>query len=557
MRRSDEPRLEPFLKHGSFADAFKSLFENGDDAICILDIHERFMAMNRRAHELPGFKGRNCIGQSFRNIVSARSLPKAVEGFQNTIEGKPVILELELKTPIRKTPVVVEVSLAPFVIRKKVVGAIGIVRDITDGRKIRAFERMAHELSYERDLLQALMDNIPDTIYFKDTASRFTRINKAQARALGIEDPTDAVGKTDFDFFGKEHFRSAYADEQRIVKTGLPLISKVEELTTADGRLWWVSATKVPIKDKYGRVVGIVGISRDITERMKMEEELKGYSEHLEELVDERTKELKEAQSQILKSERLAAIGQLAGMVGHDLRNPLTGIEGATYYLKKRYGNKLDAKAEEMLEIIEKNISYSNKIINDLLDYSREIKLELTQSTPKTITKEAFSLVKIPKNVKIVDLTETKPEIKIDIDKMKRAFVNLIKNALDAMPGGGKLTITSKESMNHWKIAFSDTGKGMTKRMLENIWSPLFTTKAKGMGFGLAICKRAVEAHGGKLSVKSTVNKGTTFTLTIPIDPPEKKEELWTNLPEPLLSIAQKRDHDFAAEGRKTHSRSL
>jgi two-component system sensor histidine kinase/response regulator len=557
MRRSDEPKLEPFLKHRSFADAFKSLFENGDDAICILDIHERFIAINRRAHELTGFKGRNCIGQSFRNIVSDRSLPKAVEGFQNTIEGKAVILELELKTPTRKTPVVVEASLAPFVNRKKIVGAIGIVRDITDGRKIRASERMAHELSYERDLLQALMDNIPDTIYFKDTASRFTRINKAQARALGIEDPADAVGKTDFDFFGKEHSRNAYADEQRIVKTGLPLISKVEKIATSDDRLWWVSATKVPIKDKYGRVASIVGISRDITERMKMEEELKRYSEHLEELVDERTKELKEAQSQILKSERLAAIGQLAGMVGHDLRNPLTGIEGATYYLKKRYGNKMDTKAGEMLEIIEKDISYSNKIINDLLDYSREIKLELTQSNPKTITKEALSLVKIPKDVKIVDLTETKPEIKIDIDKMKRAFVNLIKNALDAMPGGGKLMITSKESMNHWKIAFSDTGKGMTKRMLESIWSPLFTTKAKGMGFGLAICKRIVEAHGGKLSVRSIVNRGTTFTLTIPIDPPEKKEELWTNLPEPLLSIAKKRDHDFAGEGRNTHTRAL
>jgi signal transduction histidine kinase len=158
----------------------------------------------------------------------------------------------------------------------------------------------------------------------------------------------------------------------------------------------------------------------------------------------------------------------------------------------------------------------------------------LSESNPKAITGEALSLVEIPENVQIMDLTEKEPMIKVDVDKLKRAFVNIIKNAVDAMPQGGKLTIESKKSVDNWEIAFSDTGIGMTKCMLEKIWSPLFTTKAKGMGFGLSICKRMVEAHGGKISVESAIAKGTALKIAIPINPPEREEKLWVNIPESL-----------------------
>jgi PAS domain S-box-containing protein len=160
------------------------------------------------------------------------------------------------------------------------IGSITVGIDVTEQK------RMAQELAYERDILQTLMDNIPDTIYFKDATSRFMRINKAQARALGAKDTADAIGKTDFDFFGEEHAQNAYVDEQRIVKTGEPLISKVEKITTPDGRLWWVSATKVPIKDKDGRIIGTVGISRDVTEQKKIEEALRESEGKYRELIN-------------------------------------------------------------------------------------------------------------------------------------------------------------------------------------------------------------------------------------------------------------------------------
>jgi signal transduction histidine kinase len=270
--------------------------------------------------------------------------------------------------------------------------------------------------------------------------------------------------------------------------------------------------------------------------------QLEEYTGQLEQKVEERTGELKKSQEQLLKAQRLAVIGELAGMVGHDLRNPLTSISGAEYYLKKRLSPEADSKIKDMLTLIEGNIAYSNKIINDLLDYSREIELELAENDFKSIVKQALSLVEIPKNVRIVNLTENTPKINVDVGKIKRVFVNIIKNAVEAMPKGGTLTIESRKLDGRWEIVFSDTGGGMSKGTLEKLWTPLFTTKAKGMGFGLPVCKRFIEAHGGTISAKSTRRKGTTFTVTLPIEPKTEKggEKVWVKpLESSLLTMTK------------------
>jgi len=231
-------------------------------------------------------------------------------------------------------------------------------------------------------------------------------------------------------------------------------------------------------------------------------------------------------------SQRLAAIEELAGMVGHDLRNPLTGIKGAAYYIRSKYESKMDAKGKEMLQIIEDNVSFSNKIVNDLLEYSGKIRLEYVDTTPKMLIKDALSLVNIPPNIELIVPTENATEITVDADRMKRVFMNLIRNGVDAMPEGGSLTIRSKKTSDGVKFAFSDTGIGMSKENLKKICTPLFTTKAKGMGFGLPISKRIVEAQGGSLSFESIIGKGTTTTVFIPTKPKtETKDDIWADLP--------------------------
>ena len=252
--------------------------------------------------------------------------------------------------------------------------------------------------------------------------------------------------------------------------------------------------------------------------RQALQDELKQHVDHLSELVESRTKELVEAQSRILKSERFVAIGELAGMIGHDLRNPLAGIRNATYFLRKKQGSFVGDSGLQMLTVIDKAVEYSDKIINDLLDYSREIHLDLENCSPKSLIDYILLTTKIPKNIKISDRTQSSPTILADSNKIQRVFTNMISNALDAMTEkGGTLEINSCKNGDKLELTFADTGSGMSPEVMQKIFTPLFTTKAQGMGFGLAICKRIIEAHGGNITVESVIGKGTTFTLTLPI----------------------------------------
>jgi signal transduction histidine kinase len=262
---------------------------------------------------------------------------------------------------------------------------------------------------------------------------------------------------------------------------------------------------------------------------------LEAYTSSLEQKVEERTHQLKESQEQLLRAQRMAVIGELAGMVGHDLRNPLTSIGGAAYYLKRHLAGT-PRRTMEMLDLIENNISLSNKIINDLLDYSREVKLDLTDNDPKTIVRLALSCIQIPKDIQLITMLEDHPRFRADSEKLRRVFLNMVKNAIDAMPGGGKLTLACTADGDQVIFRISDTGVGMSEETIRKVWTPLFTTKAKGMGFGLPICKRFVEAHEGSITVKSALNKGTTFIVALPINPKTEDggDKIWIKLPESL-----------------------
>jgi signal transduction histidine kinase len=256
----------------------------------------------------------------------------------------------------------------------------------------------------------------------------------------------------------------------------------------------------------------------EFVHRQALQEDLKKHADHLSEFVELRTRESVEAQKKLLKSERFAAIGELAGMIGHDLRNPLAGIKNASYFLRKKQGSFVGDSGMQMLNTIDKAVEYSNKVVNDLLDYSRDIPLDLEECTPKSLIDYVLLTIKIPKNIKILDHTESSPTIMADMNKLVRVFTNLITNALDAMSqNGGTLEINSHQNGDNLELAFADTGTGMSPEVMEKIFTPLFTTKAQGMGFGLAICKRIIETHGGTIAVESTQKKGTVFTVTLPV----------------------------------------
>jgi signal transduction histidine kinase len=238
----------------------------------------------------------------------------------------------------------------------------------------------------------------------------------------------------------------------------------------------------------------------------------------LEKKLDEANRNLKTMEAKLLKAERLAAIGELAGIIGHDLRNPLQGIMGATHVLKIYAKKTADIESIEMLDEIDDCIRRSDKIINDLIEYSQIINLYPVPTDPKTLTAHAISDSPAPANIEVIDKTTAEPSLRADDRLIQRAFALIIKNAYDAMPNGGKLTIKSRRDHENVVFTFQDTGEGMTAETLSKLWTPLFTTKAKGMGFGLPVCKRFVEAHGGSVIAESSPGHGATFIVTLPID---------------------------------------
>ena len=293
--------------------------------------------------------------------------------------------------------------------------------------------------------------------------------------------------------------------------------------TNVNGAPYWVQIVATPITDDHGNVTSAVEIAIDITERKKAEEhrkilerKVKNYSEHLKCMVDLRTAQLKDANERLVKAERFAAIGELSGMIGHDLRNPLAGIKNAIYFLKKKGQTISEAQTKEMFEIIDKAIDHSDKIINDLLDYSREMHLELIKYSARTLVDETMQEIQVPDRIKIVNRVQQEDLIWVNSDKMLRVFINLVNNAIDAMPEKGTLEISSCHRDGWIDIVFADTGMGIPEETMQKIFTPLFTTKAQGMGFGLAICKRIIEAHGGTIKVKTKLNQGTTFTIRLP-----------------------------------------
>ena len=382
-----------------------------------------------------------------------------------------------------------------------------IFRDISE---IRIVENslMESETQY-RQLVELAEEGV--WAFDRNYVTRF--VNPRMAEMLGYVQ-SEMVGKSGFDFVDK--------DKVNFVQEGLNkfengIRGKFEyDFIRKDGSRIYASVAMSQITDDQGKNYGTLALLNDITQRKEMEDKLEKYSKRLEELVLQKTKQLAEAQAQIIKSERLAAIGELAGMIGHDLRNPLAGIKNSAYYLKKKGAEIPENQAREMVETINKCVEHSNKIINDLLDYSREIRLDRKDIPIGELLSEALEMVRVPEKVKIVNNLNSF-EINVDEDRIKRVFINLIKNAIDAMPDGGTLSIDSIQVNDCIEVSFADTGVGISDDVLPKLFMPLFTTKAQGMGFGLAICKRIVEAHNGTITVHTGKGTGTRFTVTIPI----------------------------------------
>ncbi len=255
-------------------------------------------------------------------------------------------------------------------------------------------------------------------------------------------------------------------------------------------------------------------LEEEIAKRKRAEQQLEQYSKNLEKLVEERTKQLQD-------KERMATIGQTAGMVGHDLRNPLQSITGEVFLAKNELKSLPDSEQknnlQENIEVIAEQINYMDKIVSDLQTFVKPVEVHKQTTDLKQLITALVAQTEILKSIQINMQIDGALTVDADPQLLKRVLINLVTNAVQAMPQGGELTIKAQtNNQGQVEIAVEDTGVGIPDAVKPKIFTPLFTTKSKGQGFGLAVCKRVIEAQNGAITFESQENKGTKFTISLP-----------------------------------------
>jgi len=378
-----------------------------------------------------------------------------------------------------------------------------IFTDITEQK------RAEQALLHERSLLYALMDNQPDRIFFKDAGLRFIKVSKEQARSLGLPSPAQAIGKTLEDLQPGDASRRTMEHERTILRTGKPLFAQVEKSVDAAGHAHWDSVSKAPLHDESGACVGIVGIARDITPEIELQQ-------HLQQMT------------------KMDAIGRLAGGVAHDFNNLLQAILGYTELLLS--GTEEDSPQHGDLKEIERAAKRAADLTRQLLTFSRKQRIEpVVLDLNQTILSTVNMLKRLIGDTVHIEwyLDPALKTVLIDPSQMEQILLNLAVNAKDAMPSGGTLTfrtemaqIDDEAAASHLeahpgtfvKLTVSDTGQGIPEDVIPYVFEPFFTTKerGKGTGLGLSVIYGIVKQCGGWVNVTSSKNNGTHFSLYFP-----------------------------------------
>lgn len=409
---------------------------------------------------------------------------------------------------------------------------------------IPASKRTGGQMTELESLYRDIAELSPDSIVTIDTRGFIISYNAATAEMLGYS-KDEMVGKN---FTKLRTLRMRDLPKyMKLFKSVLGgRVNQPLELTfhRKNGKSLWVDV-RVNLLKVGGKTI-IQSTARDITERKRAEQKLQEKNEQLdaqnEELraVNEELKateeelratneelqaaneELRETQEQLVRSEKLAAIGQLASGVGHELRNPLGAIKNAVFFIRRKIAKTdlpaMEPKVMEFLDIMDGEVDAANKVITDLLDFSRVVKPNVSLARIDSIIEDAMSHAPMPENIDLVrDIDVDLPMVMVDADQIRQVFVNIILNAQQAMSDGGRFEVRVGRDGEFLEVRFADSGIGIPESGIKKIFDPLFTTKAKGIGMGLAVCKSILEKQGGDIQVESEEGKGAIFTVYLPI----------------------------------------
>ncbi len=507
------------------ANDMENLLASTDIGTVFLDGQLRIRSFTSRAAEVFRLLPHD-IGRPIENLTHSMEYPELASDFRAVLDsGRPIEKELRAATQRH-----LFVRILPYRARGTVDGVVLTLIDVTS---LKAAE---DALFHERYLLNSLLSSVPDAIYFKDARGRFIRANHALASRLGIDDPRQAVGKTGFELPGYEQALAVHQQDEQVLRTGTAQHYQLERREGPDGRDAWDLVTRLPLADPEGKIVGIIGIFRDVTEQKRNQEKI---------------------------SDAVTRRDQFLAMLSHELRNPLGALAGASELLKR--ADLSEPRRARLFQVLGRQTRQMSRLLDDLLEVSRvtQDKIELRKHCldirpvirdAVEAAREQLELRQIELNV---DLGSEPLLVEADAARLQQIFANLLSNASKYTPSNGHVWLSASSEGDEAVLRIKDDGVGIPPHLLGDVFD-LFVQSPRtldrsdgGLGVGLTLVRGLVERHGGSVAAHSDgEGQGTEITVRLPrsLRQPESKPPSETtsmqNQENPKLEIVVVEDND-------------
>ncbi len=500
-------------------DVLATMIEDMPLNVSLKDLDGRYLLVNRQMRAWFGCEASAFVGRTVAEMgVESPDGVKAIERIEERVRrtGLPA-REAQVRTRPADGAERCIIS-TKFCVRAADGAPVAIATTNADDTERWQAER---ELRASEEAFRRILDSLPVGVSVKDTQGRYIAVNSAYRDWYELGE-RDVIGATPDEVLrdDPEARERRLSHERLTIATAEPVVRE-DVIVDARGEQRYVHMAKIPFRDSDGTVSGVCTAITDISQRVAVERELALHRDQLEKLVEERTEALRETQSDLVRKERLAAIGELTGTVSHELRNPLGTIRSSFYTLRRKATAELAAH-ERILARIDRNVERCNRIIEELLSYARAREPDLQVVILDEWLSEIAREQDVPRPVELRVELAARRRARIDTHMMRQAVDNLVQNAVQALlaieepTGPLTLTLATGGDAEQVQIEVRDTGPGIDAGVVSSIFEPLVSTRAFGIGLGLPLVRRIVEQHGGEIDVDTVPGEGTTFTIRLP-----------------------------------------